>query len=36
MELGKPWWLYDGTDYIASYGPFNNVPTQYRISVEGE
>lgn len=36
MAIGKPWWLYDGTDYIATYAPFNNVPTQYRISVGGD
>jgi hypothetical protein len=33
---GIPAWLYDDTDYIASFAPFNNVPTQYRISVAGE
>jgi hypothetical protein len=36
VELVKPSWFYDGTDYIATYAPLNNVPTQYRISVEGE
>ena len=35
MDTGVPAWLYDGTDYVASFAPFNNVPTQYRISVEG-
>ena len=28
-------WLYPGTDFIASFAPFNNQPTQFRISVEG-
>jgi len=36
MATGVPAWLYDGTDYVASFAPFNNVPTQYRISVEGQ
>ena len=29
-------WLQPGTDYIASFAPFSNLPTQYLISVEGE
>jgi hypothetical protein len=29
-------WLYPGTDYVASFAPFSNIPTQYLISVEGE
>jgi hypothetical protein len=45
MEEGKalvhelvgmtPGWTHPGTDYIASFPPFNNQPTQYRISVDG-
>ena len=35
MEL-TPGWLHPGTDYIASFPPFNNQPTQYRVSVDGE
>src|SRR5512135_3591737 len=31
-----PIWLYPGTDLIASFAPFNNLPTQYRVSVDGE
>ena len=31
-----PMWLYPGTDLLASFAPFNNLPTQYRISVGGE
>ncbi len=31
-----PIWLYPGTDLIASFAPFNNLPTQYRISVDGQ
>ena len=29
-------WLHPGTDHIASFGPFNNLPTQHRITIEGE
>lgn len=29
-------WLAPDTDYIASFAPFSNLPTQYRISVEGQ
>jgi hypothetical protein len=31
-----PGWLHRGTDYIASFPPFNNQPTQYRVSVDGD
>lgn len=29
-------WLYPETDYITSFAPFHNLPTQYRVTVEGE
>lgn len=29
-------WLYPNTDYITSFPPFNNLPTQYRITIGGE
>ena len=29
-------WLHPGTDYIASFAPFSNIPTQYLITVEGK
>jgi DNA-binding Lrp family transcriptional regulator len=29
-------WLYPNTDYVASFAPFSNLPTQYLVSVEGE
>jgi hypothetical protein len=29
-------WLFPHTDYISSFAPFSNLPTQYRITVEGE
>ena len=31
-----PMWLYPGTDLIASFAPFNNQPTQYRITIDGQ
>ena len=33
---GVPAWLYPETDLLVSFAPFNNLPTQYRISVDGE
>jgi hypothetical protein len=36
MATRLPNWLFPGTDLIASFAPFNNLPTQYRISVDGE
>jgi hypothetical protein len=36
MAAGVPGWVHPGTDYIASFPPFNNQPTQYRVSVDGE
>lgn len=35
MEL-TPGWTHPGTDYIASFPPFNIQPTQYRISIDGK
>jgi hypothetical protein len=29
-------WLFPDSDYISSFAPFSNLPTQYRITVEGE
>ena len=29
-------WLFPNTDYIVSFAPFNNLPTQYRITVDGQ
>ena len=31
-----PGWLHPGTDWIASFPPFNNQPTQYRVSVDNQ
>lgn len=36
MNTKLPIWLYPNTDLIASFAPFNNLPTQYRITVDGE
>ena len=36
FSSGIPGWLYPRTDLIASFAPFNNLPTQYRITVDGQ
>ena len=36
ISTGIPAWLHPGTDYIVSVAPFNNMPTQYRITVDGQ
>lgn len=33
---GFPGWLFPNTDYITSFPPFNNLPTQYRITIDGQ
>ncbi|MBI5570102.1 MAG: hypothetical protein HY914_09165 [Desulfomonile tiedjei] len=30
-----PGWLFPNTSLIASFAPFNNLPTQYRITIDG-
>jgi hypothetical protein len=35
FAAGIPGWLYPNTDFIVSFAPFNNLPTQFRITVEG-
>jgi hypothetical protein len=46
MEQGKqllhdliatniPAWLHPQTDYLVSFAPFHNLPTQYRITIDG-
>jgi len=36
IDAGIPaMWLYPETDLICSFAPFSNLPTQYRISVDG-
>jgi hypothetical protein len=29
-------WLEEGTDYIVSFAPFNNLPTHYRVTIDGQ
>ncbi|MBU1932176.1 hypothetical protein KJ965_05805 [Patescibacteria group bacterium] len=29
-------WLHPSTDLIVTSGPFSNLPTQYRITVDGQ
>lgn len=36
FSRGMAAWLFPETDLIASLAPFNNQPTHYRISVEGQ
>jgi hypothetical protein len=35
LAMGIPGWAHPNTDYIASFAPFNNLPTQYRITIDG-
>lgn len=35
MRTGLPLWVYPGTDLIASFAPFNNLPNEYRVGVDG-
>ena len=36
FSSGIPGWLYPRTDLIVSFAPFSNLPTQYRITVDGQ
>ncbi len=36
FAAGIPGWLYPNTDFIVSFAPFNNLPTQFRITIEGQ
>ena len=31
-----PGWLFPNTDFITSFAPFNNLPTQYRLTIDGQ
>ena len=33
---GFPGWLYPKTDTIVSFAPFNNLPTHFRLTIEGQ
>ncbi len=32
----SPAWIHPDTDWVASFCPFSNIPTQYRITVDGQ
>lgn len=36
FEAGVSGWLFPETDYIASFAPFSNLPTQYRIAIDDQ
>ncbi len=36
MASGNLGWIHPDTDWIASFAPFSSIPTQYRITVEGQ
>ena len=36
FSQGMAAWLLPDTDYITSFAPFNNLPTQYRITIDGQ
>ena len=36
FSAGAPGWVYPNTDLIVSFAPFNNLPTQFRITIDGE
>lgn len=35
LATGIPAWLHPDTELIASFAPFNNLPTHYRVAVDG-
>jgi hypothetical protein len=35
FKAGVAGWLYPRTDHIVSFAPFNNLPTHYRITIDG-
>ena len=36
FSAGIPGWLFPNTDFITSFAPFNHLPTQFRITIDGE
>ena len=36
FEVYKAGWQFPRTDYVASFPPFSNLPTQYRITIGGK
>jgi len=35
FSAGIPGWLFPNTDYVVSFAPFNHLPTQYRLTIDG-
>ena len=35
VKTFSPSWLHPETDYLVSFPPFHNLPTQYRVTVDG-
>ena len=35
-KIGFPGWFYPKTETIVSFAPFNNLPTHYRLTIDGE
>ncbi|MFT5195404.1 MAG: hypothetical protein ACI9EW_001981 [Cellvibrionaceae bacterium] len=35
-RLGVGCWLAHDTDLVESWAPFHNIPTQYRITIDGK
>ena len=33
---GMAAWVFPNTDYIVSFSPFSHLPTQYKITIEGQ
>lgn len=33
---GLPIWVHPDTDHLAAASPFSNIPTPYRVSVDGQ
>jgi hypothetical protein len=36
LGAGIPAWVFPNTSYLVSLAPFNNLPTQYRITIDGQ
>ena len=36
FESGVYGWLFPNTDFIVSFAPFNNLPTQFKLTIDGE
>jgi hypothetical protein len=36
INAGIPGWLFPETDILVSMAPFNNLPNQYRITIDGQ